>query len=56
MKNYKIPMVPGPVRVTPVAYRSLTSDFGAGYCEDEFFELYQTVGKKLGILSERNRK
>jgi len=50
MKNYKIPMVPGPVRVTPVAYRSLTSDFGAGYCEDEFFELYQTVGKKLGIL------
>ena len=55
MQNYQIPMVPGPVSVTPVAYRSLTTDFGAGYCEEEFFELYAATASKLAaLLGTRN--
>ena len=50
MQNYQIPMVPGPVSVTPVAYRSLTTDFGAGYCEEEFFEIYSATASKLAAL------
>ncbi|NMA12936.1 MAG: alanine--glyoxylate aminotransferase family protein [Chloroflexi bacterium] len=50
MKNYKIPMVPGPVKINPIAFPSLTADFGAGYSEDEFFELYKTVSEKLAQL------
>ena len=50
MKNYRIPMIPGPVRLNPVCFKSLTADFGASYQEDEFYELYGAVGKKLARL------
>lgn len=50
MKNYKIPMTPGPVRISPVAHPFLISDFGAGYLEDEFFETYHSVSGKLQKL------
>lgn len=50
MKSYRIPMIPGPARVNPIAHRALVSDFGASYGEPEFYELYETVGKKLARL------
>lgn len=50
MKNYKIPMTPGPVRISPAAFPSLISDFGAGFMEDEFYDVYCTVGRKLQRL------
>lgn len=50
MKNYKIPMVPGPVKISPVSFDALTADFGAGYAEDEFFDLYSRVSGKLAQL------
>ncbi len=50
MRSYKIPMVPGPVKVSPVVYASLTADFGAGYMEEEFFGLYTAVTRKLQKL------
>jgi len=53
--NYKIPMIPGPVQVSPIAHRALTADFGAGYMEEEFFDLYQTVSTRLaGLLGTKN--
>lgn len=50
MINYRIPMTPGPVRLNPVIFDALVADFGASYGEEEFYELYDAVGKKLARL------
>ena len=34
----------------PVSFKALTSDFGASYQEEEFYELYGAVGRKLARL------
>ncbi len=47
MFHYKIPMTPGPVKVSPAAFPALIADFGAGYMEDEFYDTYRKVGQKL---------
>ncbi len=55
MKHYRIPMIPGPTRLNPVSFKALTSDFGASYQEDEFYELYGAVGRKLArLMGTRN--
>ena len=50
MKNYRIPMIPDPTRLNPVSFKALTSDFGASYQEEEFYEFYGAVGRKLARL------
>ncbi len=50
MKNYTIPMMPGPVKISPAAHPFLIADFGAGYAEDEFFGTYGTVSRKIQTL------
>lgn len=55
MKHYRIPMTPGPVQLDPVIFPAYAESFGAGYIEDDFFELYADVSQKLqSFLGTRN--
>lgn len=50
MSFYKIPMVPGPVSISPAALPFLAADYGAGFMEDDFYCLYTGVTDKLRLF------
>lgn len=56
MEIYKIPMVPGPVRVPKEILRVYQTDYGSGDLEPEFLELYnQTEAKLQQIFGTKNK-
>jgi aspartate aminotransferase-like enzyme len=56
MKNYTIPMIPGPVRVPAEVRKVYEMDFGSGDLEPEFLELYnQTEAALQKIFATQNK-
>ncbi len=55
MKQYAIPLVPGPVRVRPETLAAYGFDYGSADLEPEFVELYrETAGQLQTIMATRN--
>ena len=56
METYKIPMVPGPVRVPEAILNVYQTNYGSGDLEPEFVELYnQTEAKLQPIFGAQNK-
>ena len=56
METYRIPMVPGPVRVPAEVLQAYAKDYGSGDLEPEFLELYNRCETDLQqILATRSR-
>jgi aspartate aminotransferase-like enzyme len=56
MRDYAVPMVPGPTTVPKAVLDRYQFDFGSADLEEEYFSLYASVERQLGeILATRNR-
>lgn len=56
MKTYPIPMVPGPVRVSPEVLQAYLTDYGSADIEPEYIDLYRQVEADLqAIFTTRNQ-
>jgi aspartate aminotransferase-like enzyme len=56
MKTYPIPMVPGPVKVTPEVLQAYQENYGSGDLEPEFLDLYNRTESDLQtIFCTKNR-
>lgn len=56
MKTYPIPMVPGPVKVSPEVLQSYSIDYASGDLESEFLDLYNRTETNLqAIFSTKNK-
>lgn len=56
MKNYPIPMVPGPVKLPQEVIDALTTDYGSADLEPEFLELYhRTTANLQRIMATTNK-
>jgi aspartate aminotransferase-like enzyme len=56
MKNYPIPMVPGPVKVPPEVLQLYLSDYASGDLELDFLELYDQTEANLKTIFSTNNK
>ncbi len=55
MQSYTIPLVPGPVAVSPEVLAAYQTNYGSPDLEDEFFSLYQQCEQALQqVLATRN--
>ena len=56
MKTYPIPLVPGPVKVSPEVLQQYQVDYASGDLETDFLDLYnQTEANLQAIFSTRNK-
>jgi aspartate aminotransferase-like enzyme len=56
MKNYPIPMVPGPVKVVPEVLQLYLSDYASGDLEADFLDLYNQTEANLKTIYSTNNK
>jgi aspartate aminotransferase-like enzyme len=50
MKSYAIPLVPGPVRISPEVLAAYHQNYGSGDLEDDFFALYRRCESGLKTM------
>jgi aspartate aminotransferase-like enzyme len=56
MKQYPIPMVPGPVKVSPEVLEEYQFDFGSGDLESDYLDLYNDTEMKLQTIFSTSNK